>query len=259
MTGLDGKRLWVTGASLGIGRAIALELADHGAVSVLTARSEERLHDLRKEVEARGGRALVKPGDVTDLDRMKAIASEIEAELGGLDTLIANAGTHLFTTPEAFDTQEYLDLMDINYGGTLRCIEAALPGMLERGRGRIVGIASLAGLRGLPRAAAYSASKSAMINFLQSIRFHLKDHNVHVTIVNPGFVRTPLTDKNDFGMPFLIAADKAARIICSGIARGRDEISFPFPFSSTIKLMRVLPYPIYDWIMTKVWERMKDR
>lgn len=258
MTTLLGQRVWVTGASLGIGRAIALELAGRGAVTVLTARNAERLDVLRKEVEARGGRALVKPGDVTDINRMHEIAAEAEVELGGIDILIANAGTHLFTVPESFDSREYLDLMDINYGGMLRCIEATLPGMLERKNGRIVGVASLAGLRGLPRAAAYSASKGAMINFLQSIRFHLSDHGVHVTIVNPGFVRTPLTDKNDFKMPFLVEADVAARIVCAGIERGRKDISFPFPFSSTIKLLRVLPYPIYDRIMTRVWHRMKD-
>jgi len=259
MTKLADQRVWLTGASMGIGRALAFELAARGAVSILTARNEAALHEVRREVEARGGRALIKPGDVTDLDRMKTIAATIEEELGGIDVLIANAGTHLFTKHAAFDTAEYLALMDINYGGTLRCIEAVLPGMLRREAGRIVGIASLAGLRGLPRAAAYSASKGAMINFLQSIRFHLLEHNVQVTIVNPGFVRTPLTDKNDFHMPFLMDADRAARIICSGIERGKKEIAFPIPFSWTIQLMRIIPYPIYEWIMTRVWKRMKNK
>lgn len=259
MTSLHGKRIWLTGASMGIGRALAIELVDRGAVTVLTSRDEDALNLVRREVEECGGKALVKPGDVTDLDRMKAIVSEIEAELGGIDVLIANAGTHLFTNHDAFDTSEYLGLMNINYGGTLRCMEAVLPGMLDRESGQIVGIASLAGLRGVPKAAAYSASKGAIINFLQSIRFHLKEHNVGVTIVNPGFVRTPLTDKNDFHMPFLIEAEKAARIICSGVARGRNEISFPIPFSWTIRFLRIIPYPIYDWIMTRVWERMKNK
>jgi short-subunit dehydrogenase len=259
MTKLAGKRVWLTGASMGIGHALALELAARGAVLILTARNRETLDEVRREVETQGGRALVKPGDVTDLDRMKTIAAEAEDELGGIDVLIANAGTHLFTKHDLFDTAEYLTLMDINYGGTLRCIEAALPGMLQREAGRIVGMASLAGFRGLPRAAAYSASKGALINFLQSIRFHLLEHNVQVTIVNPGFVRTPLTDKNDFHMPFLMDADRAARIICSGIERGRKEIAFPIPFSWTIQLMRIIPYPIYEWIMTRVWRRMKNK
>ncbi len=257
MTPLRGKRVWLTGASLGIGRALALELADRGATTVLTARNEQRLNELADEVRARGGEVSVKAGDVTDLERMKAIGAEIADELGGLDVLIANAGTHLFTTPEAFDTAEYLGLMDVNYGGMLRCIEAVLPGMIERREGRIVGIASLAGFRGLPRAAAYSASKGAMIKFLESTRFHLADHDVGVTVVNPGFVRTPLTDKNDFHMPFLVEPDKAAQIICKGIERGRKSISFPFPFSTTIKFLRIVPYPIYDRIMTRVWKKMQ--
>lgn len=258
MTNLHGKRIWLTGASLGIGRALAHELATRGAVTVLTARNEQTLDTVRQEVESRGGKAIVKSGDVTDLERMKTIAIEIETELGGIDVLIANAGTHLPTKPEEFDTEEYLGLMDINYGGTLRCIEAVLPAMLARKSGQIVGIASLAGMRGLPQAAAYCASKAAVINFFQSMRIHLQEHNIRVTTVNPGFVRTPLTDKNDFDMPFLIEPEKAARIICSGIARNRKEISFPIPFSWTIRLLRIIPSPFYNWIMTRVWRRMKN-
>tara|TARA_R110002072_G_scaffold42064_12_gene118119 strand:+ start:66782 stop:67561 length:780 start_codon:yes stop_codon:yes gene_type:complete len=257
MASLQGKHIWLTGASLGIGRGVALELASRGAITVLTARNKETLDEVQREVEALGGQAVVKPGDVTDLDRMKAIAAEIESELGGIDILIANAGTHVLTQPVDFDTAEYTGLMDINYGGTLRCMEAVLPGMLARKSGRIVGIASLAGLRGMPTAGAYSASKGAVINFLQSVRFDLQAHNIGVTIVNPGFVRTPLTDKNDFDMPFLMEPEKAARIICRAIARQRQEVSFPVPFSWTIRLLRLLPYPLYNRMMKLVWRRTK--
>ncbi len=243
---------------MGIGRSVAFELASRGAITVLTARNEETLDEVRQEVTALGAQALVKPGDVTDLDRMKSIATEIESELGGVDILIANAGTHVLTQPENFDTAEYIDLMDINYGGTLRCMEAVLPSMLESKSGHIVGIASLAGLRGLPTAGAYSASKGAVINFLQSVRFDLQAHGIGVTIVNPGFVRTPLTDKNEFHMPFLIEPDKAARIICNAISRERKEVSFPFPFSWTIRLLRLLPHPLYNRIMKQVWQRTKN-
>jgi short-subunit dehydrogenase len=258
MASLAGKRIWLTGASSGIGRALALELAARGAACGLTARSEEALRALRGEIEGRGGRAIVVPGDVTDAAQMKAVAAELEERLGGIDILIANAGTHLFTKPEAFDAGEYLGLMNLNYGGMLRCIEAVLPYMLQRagegregGGGRIVGVSSLAGYRGVPRAAAYGASKAAMIHFLESLRFHLVRRGIGITIVNPGFVRTPLTDKNDFHMPFLIDADRAARIMCDGIARGKDEITFPIPFNWIIKVMRIIPYPIYKRIMSR--------
>lgn len=253
---LKDQRVWITGASMGIGRALALECARRGAVVALTARGREGLLDLQKTIESNHGRALVYPGDVTDEGRMRAIAEQIEKEVGPIDILVANAGTHAFTKPESFNVDEYLSLMNLNYGGMLRCISAVLPGMLERRAGRIVGVASLAGFRGLPRAAAYGASKSAQINFLQSIRFHLARHGIGVTIVNPGFVRTPLTDRNDFEMPFLMEADDAARIIANGIARGKKEIAFPFIFSWTIRLMRIIPYPVYERIMNRVWSRM---
>ncbi len=254
MSKFAGKRVWLTGASTGIGRAVALELSAQGAVTGLTSRNEHALRDLRDEIERMGGRAIVLPGDVTDPIRMKAIAAEFEAQAGAIDILIASAGSHLFTRPERFDAREYLGLMDLNYGGMLRCIEAVLPGMLERRAGHIVGIASLAGYRGVPRAAAYGASKAAMISFLESLRFHVTRSNVKVTIVNPGFVRTPLTDKNDFQMPFLMEVGPAARVICSGIARGKDEIAFPVPFSWMIKAMRIIPFPLYKLIMSRaVW------
>lgn len=258
MTSLKGKRIWLTGASLGIGRSLAHELLSRGANVVLTSRNEEALKLVADEVKCLGGMVLIQPGDVTDLDRMKSIVSHVESDWGGIDILIANAGTHVPSDPVQFDTDEYLNLMDINYGGMLRCMEVVLPGMLKKKSGRIVGVASLAGLRGMPTAAAYSASKGAMINFLQSNRYHLRDHNIGITVVNPGFVRTPLTDKNDFHMPFLIEPEKAARIICNAVARGRSEVSFPIPFSWTIRLLRILPYPIYNWIMTRVWRRMKN-
>ncbi len=246
---LQGKRIWLTGASQGIGRAVALELASRGAICALTSRDEKTLNELADEVTKRGGQAHIFPGDVKDLDRMKAIAGEIQSKLGAIDILIANAGTHLFTKPEEFNTAEYLSLMDLNFGGMVRCIEAALPDMLKRGAGHIVGVASLAGYRGVPRAAAYGASKAAAINFLESIRFHLAPKGVDVTIVNPGFVRTPLTDKNDFHMPFLIDADKAGRIICNGIAKRKNEVVFPFPFNWIVKTLRILPMPLYNFIM----------
>jgi len=258
MTTLAGQRVWLTGASMGIGRAVALELARRGAVPILTARSEEKLNDLRDEIVSAGGMAIVQPGDITNLDRMRAIVADVETNHGPIDILVANAGTHRETDPEAFDTDEYMELMNLNYAGMLKCIEAVLPGMITRRSGRLVGVSSLAGLRGMPSAAAYSASKGAVINFLQSLHFHLKAHNVAITIVTPGFVKTPLTDKNDFEMPFMIEAEKAARIICSGIERGKKQISFPFPFSTFIQIVRILPNSLYLWVMSRVWSRMNN-
>ena len=249
---LNGKRVWITGASSGIGEALAKELGSKGAHCFLTARNADKLNQIVSEIIQSGGKAEVFTGDVTDLELMKQIALEITKE-APLDILIANAGTHLFTKPEHFNSAEYLSIMNLNWGGMLHCIESVLPQMIEKKSGRIVGVASLAGFRGLPRAGAYGASKAAMIHFLESIRFHLEKYNVGVTIVNPGFVKTPLTDKNDFKMPFLTDAKDAARIICRGLEKKRDEISFPFPFHIVLKLMRIIPYSIYQWIIKRVW------
>jgi short-subunit dehydrogenase len=249
-------RIWLTGASAGIGRALAIELGRQGASIGLTARNTVALEEVASEVVEAGGKAVVLTGDVTDQEQMQALADRMEHAFGAIDILIANAGTHLFTQPDEFDIKEYMHLMSLNYGGVLNCIAAVLPGMQTAGQGHIVGMASLAGYRGIPRAAAYGASKSAVIHFLESLRFHLAGDGIPVTIINPGFVRTPLTDKNDFHMPFLIDADKAARIICRGIAKNRQEISFPIPFNWVIKLMRIIPMPLYNLIMRAIWKRM---
>ncbi len=252
-----GTRIWLTGASYGIGRDLALEFAAHGAHLGLTARSADKLEALCKEIEDAGGRAVALPGDVTDRDAMHRVADDMERELGGIDVLIANAGTHVPTDVDAFDVEQYMDLMRLNYAGALNCIEAVLPRMLAARSGHIVGVSSLAGYRGVPGAAAYGATKSALINFLESMRFDLDGRGIDVTIVNPGFVRTPLTDRNDFDMPFLVEPDRAARIIRRGIERRRNEVTFPFPFNWFIKFLRILPMPLYMLIMGMTWKRMK--
>ena len=254
MTNLKGKVVWLTGASSGIGEELAYQLSRHGAVCAISARREAVLDRIAASINEEGGKAHVYAGDVTDLAQMKEVAARIESELGPIELLIANAGTHVFTKPAAFDSSEYLDLMNLNFGGMLHCIEAVLPNMLQRNSGHIAGMASLAGFRGLPRAAAYGASKAAMAHFLESIRFHLEEHGIQITIINPGFVRTPLTDKNDFHMPFLTEPDRAARIICRGLRKRRKEISFPVPFSWTLKLMRIVPFWVYEPVVRRVWK-----
>lgn len=250
---LQGKNVWLTGASSGIGEALAYELARRGARVAITARRAEALEKIVSEIRAQGGQAWSFPGDVTNLEEMKRVVAEIEQTVGPLDLAIPNAGTHIFTVPEQFNSAEYLSIMQLNFGGILFCIEAVLPRMLERGKGYLAPVASLAGYRGLPRAAAYGASKSAAIHFLESIRFHLVRRNITVSIVNPGFVKTPLTDKNDFQMPFLIDADRAAKIICRGIERGKREIAFPWPFTWVLKIARMLPDPIYELLVNRCW------
>ena len=254
---LSGKIIWLTGASSGIGAALAYELASRGVKLALTARNGAKLTALAEDLRGAGAVAAVFTGDVTDLAEMKRISAEIEHSLGPIDLLLANAGTHFETWPENFNSVEYQNLMNINYGGLLHCLDAVLPQMLLRGTGTVVGIASLAGYRGLPRAGAYGASKAAMIHFLESVRFHLRPRGIKVVVVNPGFVKTPLTDKNNFQMPFLIDAKRAAKFICRGLELERDRIAFPAPFSWFMGLLRIVPFFIYDFLVEKQWRRMQ--
>jgi short-subunit dehydrogenase len=250
---LKGKCVWLTGASSGIGEALAYELARRGARVAITARRKEILDEIVGKIRASGGEAWSFPGDVLNLDEMKRTVDSIEKTIGPIDLAIPNAGTHFFTYPEEFNSAEYLSIMQLNYGGVLHCLEAVIPRMLARGGGHLAPVASLAGYRGLPRAAAYGASKSALIHFLESIRFQLKLKGFTITIVNPGFVKTPLTDKNDFYMPFLVSSEKAATIICNGVERGKRFIAFPRPFSWIVGLGKFLPAPVYEKIVNQLW------
>jgi short-subunit dehydrogenase len=250
---LKGKCVWLTGASSGIGEALAYELARRGARVALTARRKELLENIAAKIATSHGEAYSFPGDVLNLEQMKALVDSIETTMGPIDLAIPNAGTHVFSKPEQFDSGEYLSIMQLNFGGVLHCLEAVIPRMLQRGHGHVAPVASLAGYRGLPRAAAYGASKSALIHFLESIRFHLRPKGITISIVNPGFVKTPLTDKNDFFMPFLIEPEKAAKIICDGIERGKRAIAFPIPFSWIVGLGKFLPAPVYEKIVNKLW------
>ncbi|HMO02161.1 MAG TPA: SDR family NAD(P)-dependent oxidoreductase [Oligoflexia bacterium] len=249
--------IWITGASTGIGKALALELAKRGSILILSARTLSTLTEVANQINQNGGKAIALPVDVLQLEKLKEVVAVAERQLSRpIDIHIACAGNHIKTVPEKFDSSEYLELMNTNYGGMLRSFEAVLPSMLRRKKGYLVGIASMVGYRGMPSAAAYGASKAAMINFLESIRFHLKNHNIKVTIVNPGFVKTPLTDKNEFKMPFLTTAERSAKIIADGLERGKKEISYPVPFNWFIKLLRVLPYALYEKIVGIMWQKM---
>jgi short-subunit dehydrogenase len=254
---LKGRTVWITGASTGIGRALAIELARRGSILAISARTLETLQETSSQIEKFGGQVHVIPADVVQLDSLQAAVSRAEEAFGrGIDMHIACAGTHVKSDPLHFNSQEYLALMDVNYGGMLRSFEAVLPGMLERGKGYLVGVASMVGYRGMPSAAAYGASKAAMNNFLESILFHLKPRGISVSVVNPGFVKTPLTDKNEFQMPFLVSAEDSARIIANGLERGKREISYPAPFNWFMKLMRILPFSLYQFVTETMWRRM---
>lgn len=260
-TSLANKLIWITGASSGIGETLAEECARRGARVALSARRPEALSLLVDRINSSlpsgsAPRARAYPVDVASTDSVRTAVAAIEAEMGPIDIMIANAGINQYVSLSSFSADAFLTVMNTNYGGLLRCIEAVLPNMRARGHGRIAGVASLAGFRGLPTSGAYGSSKSAMIHFLESIRFQLEPVGIGVTIINPGFVKTPMTDTNDFKMPFLMTRENAAICIANGLERGAKEISFPWFFSRVMKTMRVLPFPLYEWMTKVVWARM---
>ncbi len=245
------KVIWITGASSGIGEAIARRLSRIPCRIALTARRGELLDKLSQELSQLGAEVRGFPGDVCEQSEMHRVCSAIEEMWGGVHLLIANAGTHSPERADEFDSAECLKLMKINYGGVLHCIEAVLPGMLKRRTGHIVGVSSVAGYRGLPFSGAYVASKAAVTHFLESLRFELEPKGIDVTVVSPGFVRTPLTDQNDFPMPCLIEAGEAAEEIFRGVARRRKEVHFPARFTWMMKFLRIIPYPLYHFLVRK--------
>lgn len=236
------QRAIITGASSGIGAAMARELSRRGYALALLARRADLLAQLASELP----NAIAIPCDVTDCAAVKDAA----ARAGEIDLAIANAGMGM-TGWASKSISEAEQMMRINYFGMLYLFGAVIPQMIERRAGRFAGIASLAGLRGLPTATGYSASKAAMQTFLEGARIELKKFNIKVTTVNPGFIDTAMTQKNKFKMPFLMTADRAAKIIINGIERGVSVVEFPKQMSLLTRLARHMPNAIYDGILSR--------
>jgi short-subunit dehydrogenase len=253
-------RAIITGASSGIGLALARELAKRGWDLALLARRGDLLESVAEPLRARGRRVAVAACDVADAKAVREAVRQTEAELGGaFDLAIANAGISVPMHAAKFSASEAEHLLRVNIFGVIYLYDAVIPGMIERGSGRFAGIASIAGLRGLPTAGPYSASKAAVQAFLESARVELAELGVGVTIVNPGWVATPLVEKNRFRMPFLMQAGDAAIIIADGLERGARLIEFPRPMSILMRVVRLLPDALYDRIMKPYARRKVDR
>jgi len=252
---LDGARVWLTGASSGIGEALVAPLVAAGAHLALSARRADALEAIVARYRRPDRRLVSVAVDVTDRQAVNAAGRRVESELGAIDLGLFGAGIGRRLRVDAFDAEDFVSVMTTNVFGVIYGIEAVLPGMLARRSGRIAAIASLAGYRSVPTLAGYGTSKAALIHALECLRYDLRPHGISVTIVNPGYVRTPLTAQNTFWMPFLMDVDRAAAIILRGLARDRKEIHFPARFSWLLKTLRILPYPIYERIVTAAVKR----
>lgn len=243
--GTDGI-VWITGAGSGIGRALALRYLRAGAVVAGTARRAETLESLKAEAGVAGDRFHALPADLTDLAATRAVVARIEAELGSIRLAVLNAGTHQPTPGRSFRAEAVRHLLDANVMTVANALDAVLPVLLTRQAGTVAINASLAGYRGLPSAAAYGASKAALINMAEALKLDLADSGIDVRLISPGFIKTPLTDRNTFPMPFLMKVDAAAERLFAALERGGSfEIVFPRRFAYMLKLLQLLPYRVY--------------
>jgi NAD(P)-dependent dehydrogenase (short-subunit alcohol dehydrogenase family) len=240
-----GRVAWVTGAGKGIGRAVALRLVRDGWVVAASARTGADLDALVVAVGDGPGKVVPFVLDISDAAAATHVLDAIECDCGQVDLAILNAGIHEPIDGAAFDAAIMRRLVETNLMGTVHCLEPLIERFVDRRAGRIAVVASLAGYRGLPTASGYGATKAALINMCEALRAELLPRGVTLSVVTPGFVRTPLTDRNPFPMPFLVDADIAARRIVDGLATGRFEITFPRRLAYLMKLLRILPYGLF--------------
>lgn len=241
------KTILLTGASSGIGEGIAFAMAAKGARIGLLARRAEMLEDLARRCIDAGGQAIALAADVVDANAVAAAANTLRSTFGPIDIMIANAGI-------GGNNAETRDLMpdavkkviDINLLGAANALHAVLPQMLERGSGQLVAISSLAGFRGLPKSAAYSASKAGMTAFFESVRLDVQHRGVDVTIIQPGFIKTPLTAGRESKMPFLMELNDAVPHFLDAIERKKKFAAFPWQLATIVRLGKVMPTWLYD-------------
>ncbi len=243
------KVLFLTGASSGIGEALALALAKRGAVLGLLARRKELLEELAAKCIKAGATARIFACDVTEEMAVQSAADELSTEFGYIDILIANAGIGgNDAETRSLSPNAVKKVIDINLLGAVNAVHAVLPGMLERGSGQLVAISSLAGFRGLPKSAAYSASKAGMTAFFESVRLDTKHLGIDVTIIQPGFIRTPLTAARANKMPFLMELEDAIPLFIRAIEKKKKFAAFPWQLATIVRAGKVMPAWLYDRI-----------
>lgn len=248
------KTILITGASSGLGASLAIEYARSEISLYLAGRDEKRLNDVKKSCDERGAAVHVKALDVKDAGALAAWIDEIEKDRQ-IDLVIANAGISAGTGGGGEDYNQVKNIFDTNIYGVINTISPAIIHMKKRRAGQIAIISSLAGFRGLPSSPAYCASKAAVKVYGEGLRGALAKDNVALTVVTPGYIRTPMTDVNNFYMPFLMEADKAAKLIREKLAKNPARLAFPFPFSFIVWFISILSPFIIDPILAMLPEK----
>ncbi len=240
------KNVIIIGASQGIGEALAYEYASHSTNLVLLSRNEEAIKRIAEEIDSRGGKVFYKKCDVSSFEQVREGIDYSLNKLGSIDIAIINSGVSIKQWMKDFKSEEFKQTIEINTFGIAHALECLIPIMKKQGYGKIAGVTSLADVRGYPGSSGYSASKAAASRLLESARVELKKYNIRVITVKPGFVKTAMTDKNEFYMPFMQSTEKAARIIRKGIEKGKSIVQFPFGTIVLTKIAKYAPNWIYD-------------
>jgi short-subunit dehydrogenase len=245
------KVVMVTGASSGIGRGVAVELARRGARVGLVARRTETLEEIVSEIESLGGQAVAWPADVQDAPAVLEAAERFREKFGLLDVLIANAGIGSTNDAAELRANEVAGVINVNVIGVANSVAAVVSEMVAQGHGQLVVISSLAGYRGLPKSAAYCASKAAVSALFESLRLDLAPRGIDVTIIHPGFIKTPLTAGRQAKLPFLMDLDVAVEKILRAIEKKKKSYAFPWQLASIVRAGLIMPTSMYDWIASR--------
>ena len=245
------KKIWITGASSGIGKAVAEKFAKEGWKVAVSARRKELLNEL-------AGNQNIKsfPLDVTNRDQINSVFKSILNDFGNVDICFFSSGTYEPKDEQNIDPNKIKNVINVNFLGVIDCVKAVEDFFKKKKSGHISIVSSIAGYRGLPNSSGYGPSKAALTNFSESIYFDFKKYGVRVSIVSPGFIKTPLTDKNQFSMPFLKTPEYAADKIYNGLVKNSAfEIHFPKGLTLTLKFLRILPYRLYLFLVDKLVKR----
>ena len=242
------KIIWITGASSGIGKALAIKFAEKGWTVAASARRENLLEDLNKF----NPNIYSFPLDVTEIENCKLIANKIIEKFGGIDICVFGTGMHDPKSEKRFNLNKIREIMEVNYFGTMNSINSIYEYFSEKKNGQISIISSVAAYRGLPAAGAYCASKAALTSYAESLNFDMQMKNVKVLLISPGFIKTPMTDQNDFPMPMIKSPEFAANEIFKGLTEKKSfEIHFPKAFTYFLKFLQILPSSIYFKLVSK--------
>ena len=244
----DKKIIWITGASSGIGKALATKFAENGWIVAASARRENLLNELKQINQ----NIYPFPLDVTEIENCKTVAKKILEQFKNIDICVFGTGMHDPKSEKTFNLKKIREIMEVNYFGTMNSINSIYEYFSEKKSGQISIISSVAGYRGLPAAGAYCASKAALTSFAESLNFDMLKKNVRVSLISPGFIKTPMTDQNDFPMPMIKSPEFAANEIYKGLTIKKTfEIHFPKAFTYFLKFLQILPSSIYFKLVAK--------